>query len=100
MAVHIRLARAGSKKRPFYRLVAADHRSPRDGQFLEKLGTYDPFRGTRFYQLNRERLEYWQKVGARCTKVVSALLKYKPEFEKTAQIKVQQEESKPKKRSL
>ena len=67
MAVRIRLARSGAKKRPFYRIVAADSRSPRDGRYLEKLGTYDPLlpteHGNRLL-LNEERIRYWLSQGA------------------------------------
>ena len=72
MSVRIRLARMGSKKRPFYRIVAADSRSKRDGRFLEKLGTYDPAKKT--LELNGARLDYWQGVGAQPTNTVSRLI--------------------------
>ena len=72
MSVRIRLARMGSKKRPFYRIVAADARSPRDGRFLEKLGTYDPAKKT--LELNGARLDYWQGVGAQPTNTVNRLI--------------------------
>jgi small subunit ribosomal protein S16 len=82
MAVRIRLARMGSKKRPFYRIVAADARCPRDGRFLEKLGTYDPAR--KELELNRSRLEYWQSVGAQPTNTVSRLIRIQPPAPKPA----------------
>jgi small subunit ribosomal protein S16 len=65
MAVKIRLARMGSKKRPYYRIVAADARSPRDGRFLERVGTYDPHAET--VVINEARISYWQGVGAHPT---------------------------------
>jgi small subunit ribosomal protein S16 len=67
MSVRIRLARAGTKKRPVYRIVATDSREPRDGKFLEKLGTYDPVLPSdnpRRVVLREERLRYWLGVGA------------------------------------
>ena len=64
MAVTIRLTRAGSKKVPFYRVVAADRRSPRDGRFIEQLGVYDPLRDPVEFRVNEERLDHWIKVGA------------------------------------
>ena len=67
MAVKIRLARGGAKKRPFYRIVATDARSPRDGRFLEKLGTYNPMTKEGTVTLNRARVDYWLGVGAQPT---------------------------------
>ena len=64
MSVTIRLTRAGSKKVPFYRVVAADRRSPRDGRFIEQLGVYDPLRDPVEFRVNAERLDHWIKVGA------------------------------------
>ena len=67
MAVKIRLARAGAKKRPFYRVVVADSRSPRDGRFIEKLGTYNPLlpkENEERVSLNVERVKYWLGQGA------------------------------------
>jgi small subunit ribosomal protein S16 len=72
--VKIRLARAGAKKRPFYRIVAADARSPRDGRFLEKLGTYDPNQNPATVELNVPRVEYWLGVGAQATRTVHNLI--------------------------
>ena len=66
MAVRIRLSRGGSKKRPFYRVVAADQRAPRDGRFIEKLGTYNPLLPQDHEQrlvINEERVKYWLGVG-------------------------------------
>jgi small subunit ribosomal protein S16 len=67
MAVAIRLSRGGSKKRPYYRIVVADSRSPRDGQFIEKVGTYNPMLAkddANRVTLNVERLKHWLGVGA------------------------------------
>ncbi len=67
MSVRIRLARGGTKKRPFYRIVAADKRSPRDGNFLEKLGSYDPLLPSDHPErvvLREERIRHWLSVGA------------------------------------
>lgn len=69
MSLKIRLARAGTKKRPYYHVVIADARSPRDGRFIEKLGTYDPLLkdDTARVKLNNERAEHWLSVGAQPT---------------------------------
>jgi small subunit ribosomal protein S16 len=74
MAVHIRLSRAGAKKRPFYRLVVTDHRSPRGGRFLENIGTFDPNKDASF-TVKADRLAYWQGVGAIPSATVERLLK-------------------------
>jgi small subunit ribosomal protein S16 len=75
MAVHIRLARAGTKKRPFFRIVVADQRSPRGGRFLENIGTYDPTKNPSPLLVKQDRLSYWQGVGAQASATVSQLLK-------------------------
>ena len=75
MAVKIRLARGGAKKRPFYRIVAADARSPRDGRFLEKLGTYNPMTKDGTVSLDQARVDYWLGVGAQPTDAVRRLLR-------------------------
>jgi small subunit ribosomal protein S16 len=77
MAVKIRLARHGAKKRPFYRVVAADGQSPRDGKFLEMLGTYNPLREPAEVKLNAERVSYWINQGALPTDTVKSLFKKK-----------------------
>ena len=77
MSVRIRLARAGTKKRPVYRIVATDLREPRDGKFLEKLGTYDPILPSDNPQrvvLREERLRYWLGVGAQPSDRVARFL--------------------------
>ena len=75
MAVKIRLARHGAKKRPFYRIVAADSESPRDGRFLEKLGTYNPLQNPAQVELNTDRVKYWIDQGATPTDTVRSILK-------------------------
>ena len=72
MSVTIRLTRAGSKKVPFYRVVAADRRSPRDGRFIEQLGVYDPLRDPVEFRVNAERLDHWIKNGAVPSETVGA----------------------------
>ena len=78
--VKLRLARAGAKKHPFYRVVVADGRSPRDGRFIEQIGTYDPMKDPVQLEIENERLEHWLKVGAQATGPVRRLiLKYRKE---------------------
>ena len=77
MATKIRMSRAGAKNRPFYRIVVADSRSPRDGRFLEKLGTYDPLLDKSNPQrvvLNVERVKHWLSVGAKPSDRVARFL--------------------------
>jgi small subunit ribosomal protein S16 len=74
MSVRIRLTRHGAKKRPFYRVVVADERYPRDGRYIEQLGTYDPKVATGAIKLNQEKLENWIKRGAKPTQTVSQLI--------------------------
>jgi small subunit ribosomal protein S16 len=73
MAVHIRLARAGTKKVPFYRIVATDHRAPRGGRFIERLGSWDPRRTE--LTVDRARYNYWVEKGAQPSPTVDQLLK-------------------------
>ena len=75
MAVHIRLSRNGAKKRPFYRIIVTDHRSPRGGRFLENIGTYDPLREPVLFKVDQERLTYWRSKGALPSATVDRLLK-------------------------
>ena len=75
MAVVIRLTRAGAKKVPFYRVVAADRRSPRDGRFIEQLGVYDPLREPIEFRVDEERLKHWLSVGAVPSETMSQLLR-------------------------
>ena len=77
MSMKIRLARGGSKKRPFYRIVAADSRMPRDGRFIEKLGTYNPLLpkdSEDRVKMDVERVQYWLAQGAQTTDRVSRML--------------------------
>ena len=73
--VKIRLRRMGAKKAPFYRIVVADSRSPRDGRFIEEIGTYDPLSETNTLRVDTERAKYWIANGAQPTDTVRALLK-------------------------
>jgi small subunit ribosomal protein S16 len=75
MAVSIRLRREGTKNRPFYRVVVADKRSPRDGKFLEVIGNYDPRKEGENYQLNLDRVEYWVKNGAQPSETVASMIR-------------------------
>jgi small subunit ribosomal protein S16 len=75
MAVHIRLSRAGAKKRPFYRIVVTDHRSPRGGRFLETIGTFDPISDDGRLMIDQERLTYWRGHGALPSATLDRLLK-------------------------
>ncbi len=74
MAVKIRLARHGKKKHPFYRIVAADVQAPRDGRFIEILGTYDPNIEPAAVKLQGERIQHWLDKGATPTDTVRSLL--------------------------
>ena len=73
--VKIRLRRMGAKKAPFYRVVVADSRYPRDGRFIEELGTYDPRQDPAAINIDVERAQAWIKTGAQPTETVKALLK-------------------------
>ena len=73
--VKIRLRRMGAKKSPYYRIVVADSRSPRDGRFIEEIGTYDPLSETNSLRVDTERANYWIANGAQPTDTVRALLK-------------------------
>jgi small subunit ribosomal protein S16 len=75
MAVKIRLARHGAKKKPFYRIVVTDGESPRDGRYLENVGTYDPLFDPAKVSLNSERIKYWIDQGAKPSNTVRNLLK-------------------------
>lgn len=75
MAVHIRLTRAGAKKRPFYRIIVTDHRSPQGGRFLENIGTYDPTREPAQFTIDQERLTYWRGKGAQPSQTLDQLIK-------------------------
>ena len=75
MAVSIRLARHGSKKRPFYRIVVADSRSPRDGRMIEQVGIYDPGQDPCRVEFRAERLSEWLRRGARPSATVTQLMR-------------------------
>ena len=75
MSVKIRLARHGAKKKPFYRIVIADSESPRDGKFLENVGTYNPLADPAKVSLKQERIKHWIGQGAIPTDTVKSLLK-------------------------
>jgi small subunit ribosomal protein S16 len=78
MAVHIRLARHGSKNRPFYHLIASDHKMRRDGgKFIEKLGVYDPGKEPSLVEFKEDRVQYWYGKGAQLSETVAKLLKAK-----------------------
>jgi small subunit ribosomal protein S16 len=86
MSMKIRLARGGSKKRPFYRIVAADSRMPRDGRFIEKLGTYNPLLAKdneERVKMNMERVQYWLGEGAQPTDRIARMLEAAGVREKT-----------------
>ncbi len=72
--VRIRLRRMGAKKNPFYRIVVADQQSPRDGRFIEIIGTYDPLPNPARVELKEERVRYWLGVGAQPSDSVARLL--------------------------
>ena len=82
MGVRIRLARHGAKKKPFYRIVVADGESPRDGRFLEKVGTYDPLKDPAELRLNPDRIKYWIDKGATPSDTVKSLFKKEGIFAK------------------
>ena len=85
MAMKIRLSRGGSKKRPFYRIVAADSRMPRDGRYIERLGTYNPLLpkdSDERVKMNLERIQYWLGEGAQPTDRISRMLEASGVMEK------------------
>jgi small subunit ribosomal protein S16 len=84
MAVKIRLARHGAKKSPFYRIVVTDSESPRDGRYLENVGTYDPLIDPAKVTLKSDRLKYWIEQGAKPTDTVRNLLKKEGFYAATA----------------
>lgn len=73
MAVKIRMKRMGSKKSPFYRIVVADSRAPRDGKFIEEIGYYNPLTNPKEFKINNEKAIYWVKNGAKPTTIVEKL---------------------------
>jgi small subunit ribosomal protein S16 len=84
MAVHIRLARHGTKKSPYYRIVVTDSRNPRDGRFVEKLGAYNPVAEPKTFDIQRSRYEYWRSKGAQPSATLVQLLKKYPAKEPVA----------------
>jgi small subunit ribosomal protein S16 len=80
MAVSIRLRREGAKNRPYYKVVVADKRSPRDGKFIEIIGTYDPKKPGHNSTLDIERAEYWISNGAQASDTVRSLIKKNKEL--------------------
>jgi small subunit ribosomal protein S16 len=81
MAVKIRLKRMGAKKAPFYRVVVADSRFPRDGRFIEEIGTYNPLTDPAEIKIDNEAAQKWMKNGAQPTETVRALLKRSGEIQ-------------------
>lgn len=77
MAVKIRLRRMGAKKAPFYRIVVADSRYPRDGRFIEEIGVYDPTKNPSVFHVDADKVKAWIANGAQPTDTVKALLKKK-----------------------
>lgn len=75
MSVKIRMRRMGTLKKPYFRIVATDSKSPRDGKFIENLGTYNPKKTESKFVLNNERVQYWLKVGAQPSGTVKSILK-------------------------
>jgi small subunit ribosomal protein S16 len=75
MSTRIRLSRHGAKKKPFYRVVVCDQRFPRDGRYIEQVGTYDPNASTGAIKMNQEKVDTWIKRGAKPTQTVSELIK-------------------------
>ena len=75
MAVKIRLRRMGQKKAPFYRIIVADSRSPRDGRFIEEIGTYDPSTDPSTFKVDVEAAKKWLAIGAQPTEMVGKILK-------------------------
>lgn len=75
MSVKMRLRRHGGKKRPFYRIIVSDSRSPRDGKFIDQIGTYDPKAVSGGIKVDREKVEKWLKRGATPTQTVSEIIK-------------------------
>jgi small subunit ribosomal protein S16 len=74
MAVAIRLRRDGARNNPYYKIVVADQRSPRDGRFIEIIGTYDPKKKDENYSIQLDRAEYWVGVGARPSQTVGSII--------------------------
>ncbi len=78
MSVTIRMSRHGAKKKPFYRIVVSDRRFPRDGRYIEQVGTYDPRAKTSGVKLDRAKIDAWIKKGAQPSQTVSELIRKEP----------------------
>jgi small subunit ribosomal protein S16 len=85
--VKIRLKRMGAKKRPFYRLVVADSRSPRDGKFIEEIGFYDPLPNPARVQIDADKVREWMRRGARPSDVARKLLEREGILQRSAQVR-------------
>jgi len=92
MAVKIRLSRTGKKNAPSYRIVAIDSRSARDGRPLETLGHYNPTMVPSSFEVKKDRVKYWQSVGAQTSEAVEKLLKGEYKYEKYEGSKAKTEE--------
>jgi small subunit ribosomal protein S16 len=99
MAVKLRLKRMGSKQKPFYRIVAADSRFPRDGRFIETVGTYDPTKKNADVTIDEEKALKWLNNGAQPTDTVRSILSNKGIMAKYAQSKVKKVEKKTTKKT-
>ena len=97
MAVKLRLKRMGSKQKPFYRIVAADSRSPRDGRFIETVGTYNPIKKDAEITVDEEKVLSWLGKGAQPTDTVKSILSNKGIMKKYADSKKKETKKAPKK---
>ncbi len=95
MAVKLRMRRMGSRKRPFYRIVAADSRFQRDGRFLEILGYYDPKQKPFKFQIDREKVKDWLQKGAQMSGTVESLLRKEGIFREVNETKIRQDDASP-----
>ena len=95
MAVSIRLRREGAKNRPYYKIVVADSRSPRDGKFIEIIGTYDPKTPGNNSSLKVERAEYWISKGAQPSDTVRSLIKRNKKVATTPETSLRDEQAAP-----
>ena len=91
MAVKLRLKRMGSKQKPFYRIVASDSRSPRDGAFIETVGTYNPIKGQEVVTVDEEKALKWLANGAQPTDTVRSILSKQGVMKKYADSKVKKD---------
>ena len=90
--VRIRLRRMGAKKKPYYRIVVADQRSPRDGRFIEVIGTYDPHPDPAVVEINAERAAHWVSAGAQPSDAVARLLRQQGIIDDNGRLLVQTED--------